>query len=151
MTAGDQDPQVPTFRTSTQAVQLNVIVTDESGNPVAGLTRDDFEVYEERVQRPIITFKAFDIPIEVADPLQSDLDRIQSLEREVLENLAGGGRLHAAGMPFEQSNAELRFEARDVLADGRLGSLQLPRQRAHAAGLAGGDQDAEIFERHAAI
>ena len=60
VTAGDQDPQVPTFRTSTQAVQLNVIVTDASGNPVAGLTEDDFEIYEERDLRPIVTFKAID-------------------------------------------------------------------------------------------
>ena len=74
VTAGDQDTQVPTFRTSTQAVQLNVIVTDASGNPVAGLTEDDFEIFEEREPRPIVTFKAIDIPIESADPLQSDAD-----------------------------------------------------------------------------
>ena len=105
LAAADQDPQVPTFRSSTQAVQLNVIVTDESGNPVAGLTQDDFEIYEERDLRPIITFKAFDIPIEAADPLQSDLD--------VLSNDRPPGRVYI--IAFDDMSAESAMNAKRFL------------------------------------
>ena len=105
VTAGDQDPQVPTFRTSTQAVQLNVIVTDAAGNPVAGLTRDDFEVYEERERRPIITFKAVDIPIETADPLQSDFD--------VLGNDRPPGRVYI--IAFDDMSADDAMNAKRFL------------------------------------
>jgi hypothetical protein len=54
-------------------------------------------------------------------------------------------------MAFEQADAQFGFEPRDVLAYRRLRTLQLTRQRAHAAGFAGGDQDAKVFEGHAGI
>ena len=60
---GPQEP-APTFRSSVEAVQLSVIVSDESGNPVAGLREEDFEVLENGVARPITTFAGIDIPIE---------------------------------------------------------------------------------------
>jgi hypothetical protein len=41
-----QEPPVPTFRVGGEAVQLTVIVTDAGGNPVTGLTQDDFEILE---------------------------------------------------------------------------------------------------------
>src|SRR5512134_2185993 len=63
---GQAPPQQtpPIFRGSVEAVQLTVIVTDSQGNPVPGLTEDDFEIIENRVARPITTFAAVDIPVE---------------------------------------------------------------------------------------
>ena len=107
VTAGAQDPQVPTFRSSTHAVQMNVIVTDASGNPVAGLTEDDFEIYEERELRPLVTFKAIDIPIESADPLQSDLD--------VLSNNRPPGRLYI--IAFDDMSASTAMNAKRFLRE----------------------------------
>lgn len=83
--AQNQD-QPPTFRTSTEAVQISVIVTDDAGNPVAGLTADDFELVEDGETHPVTTFSAVNIPVERADPLQSDMD--------VLTNARPPGRVY---------------------------------------------------------
>ena len=77
-----------------------------------------------------------------------DLDGVQAFEREVLEDFASGRGLNAAGMAFEQAHAEFGFQPGDVLAHRGLRTLQLARQRAHAAGLAGRDQDTKIFQGH---
>lgn len=68
-----QDP-IPTFRASAEAVQLTVIVTDASGNPVSGLTEADFEIVENGLPRPITTFQAVDVPIERAQRTLAEAD-----------------------------------------------------------------------------
>ena len=68
-----QEP-LPTFRASVEAVQLTVIVTDASGNPVSGLTQADFEIFEDGTPRPITTFKPVDIPLERAERTPGDSD-----------------------------------------------------------------------------
>jgi VWFA-related protein len=62
-TLAAQDPEPPEFDASTQGesvffdtvevnlVNLEVYVTDKKGNPITGLTKDDFEVFEEK--RPV--------------------------------------------------------------------------------------------------
>ena len=64
----------PTFRTSVEAVQLSVIVTDATGRPVSGLTADDFEIVENRASTPITTFAAVDIPIEQVERQVANAD-----------------------------------------------------------------------------
>ena len=43
---GPQEP-VATFRSSVRAIQVDAVVTDAEGNPVRGLTQDDFEIVEK--------------------------------------------------------------------------------------------------------
>ena len=80
MLLGQQQPSspaqepLPTFRSSVEAVQLTVIVTDAEGNPVAGLTQDDFEIFEDDAPRPITTFSAVDIPIERSERSLAESD-----------------------------------------------------------------------------
>jgi len=62
----DQGP-APTFRTSAEAVAIDVFVTDADGKPVSGLTADDFELDENGKRQDITTFRAVDIPVEVRD------------------------------------------------------------------------------------
>ena len=59
-------PQEPiaTFRAGVRAIQVDAVVTDDDGNPVRGLTADDFEITERGKPQPITTFEAVDIPIE---------------------------------------------------------------------------------------
>jgi VWFA-related protein len=47
----------PRFSTEASAVVLDVVVRDERGRPVTGLTRDDFEVFEGRTRQTISVFE----------------------------------------------------------------------------------------------
>ena len=51
-----------TFRVTTEVIGIDVYVTDDDGNPVVDLTRDEFEVFERGEPRPVTTFEAIDIP-----------------------------------------------------------------------------------------
>jgi len=46
-TLADPSQQVPTLSIATREVLLDVVVTDESGNPITGLTSADFAISEE--------------------------------------------------------------------------------------------------------
>ena len=48
-----QARQAPPFRTAVDVVNVAVTVMDRKGNPVAGLTADDFEVVEEGTPQPV--------------------------------------------------------------------------------------------------
>src|SRR4249919_132055 len=56
---GQQRPpqQQPVFRASTELVQVDVVVRDADGNPVHGLTADDFVVLDRRKRQTVATFK----------------------------------------------------------------------------------------------
>jgi VWFA-related protein len=73
-------PQEPiaTFRAGVRAIQIDAVVTDEDGNPVRGLTEDDFEITERGKPQPITTFEAVDIPIETPEPDLADADVVSN-------------------------------------------------------------------------
>jgi VWFA-related protein len=64
-----QQTAPPVFRSGVEAVQVDVYVTDANGNPVSGLTADDFEVLENGKRQTITTFAPVDIPVERAERL----------------------------------------------------------------------------------
>lgn len=45
-----------TFRAQTNLVEVGVVVRDRDGHAVAGLTREDFKIYDEGKERPITAF-----------------------------------------------------------------------------------------------
>jgi uncharacterized protein YggE len=45
-----------TIKLATDLVSLNVMVTDQSGRAILGLKKEDFKVYEDRVEQPISFF-----------------------------------------------------------------------------------------------
>jgi VWFA-related protein len=62
-----QAPQTPpsvTFSVEVNYVDVDVVVTDEKGNFVPGLTRDDFEVFEDGKPQKVDTFAYVEIPLE---------------------------------------------------------------------------------------
>jgi VWFA-related protein len=66
-----QAPQTPpsvTFSVEVNYVDVDVVVTDEKGNFVSGLTRDDFEVFEDGKPQKVDTFAYVEIPIERDNP-----------------------------------------------------------------------------------
>lgn len=53
------------FRAGTDVVAVFATVTDRTGMPVRGLTREDFEIFDEGQARPITTFVAPPHPVAV--------------------------------------------------------------------------------------
>ena len=61
----------PTFRTGVRWVDVDAVVRDRRGNFVTGLTKDDFEVFEDGKLQTIDKLTFVDVP--ALDPLQSPL------------------------------------------------------------------------------
>lgn len=59
-----QDP--PVFRSGVEAVRLDAFVTDRKGNAVAGLTADDFEIFEDGRWQQVQLFAPVELPLPVA-------------------------------------------------------------------------------------
>src|SRR5438128_84651 len=74
-----QEP-VAQFSSRVQLVEVYASVTDASGEPVRGLTRADFEVYEDDQRQDISTFAAGEFPLTVA----LGIDRSWSMAGEPL-------------------------------------------------------------------
>jgi Ca-activated chloride channel homolog len=63
----EQIPKVQEpIRVRVDMVSLPVVVTDKTGRRITGLTKDDFQVYENGVRQEIAGFVATDEPINVA-------------------------------------------------------------------------------------
>jgi VWFA-related protein len=59
-----QGPPSVTFQVEVNYVDVDVVVTDEKGNFISNLTRDDFEVFEDGKPQKIDTFAYVEIPIQ---------------------------------------------------------------------------------------
>ena len=49
-------------------IQLDVVVTDAKGQPVSGLTQQDFKLFDNKLPQPIVAFQAFDGATQKPDP-----------------------------------------------------------------------------------
>lgn len=84
-------PQQPTFRAGVEIVEVQAVVTDAQGNPVTGLTQDDFEIRENNRPQTIAAFSTVDIPIERDErPLYSPT----AITPDVLTNSGREGRVY---------------------------------------------------------
>jgi VWFA-related protein len=83
-------PQIPTFRTGVDAVQLDVSVLDAQRRPVRGLTAADFTVLEEGKPRQIVSFSAIELPPLPASAVPEGIDTIQP---DVVRNDLPDGRI----------------------------------------------------------
>jgi len=73
-------PQGPTFRVRVDYVEVDVVVTDQQGNLVRDLKKEDFQVLEDGKPQSINTFTLVNIPIDrpdrplfQADPIEPDV------------------------------------------------------------------------------
>ena len=79
--AQEQQPAY-TLSVNSQLVTLDVVVNDRNGQPVRGLKRDDFTIYEDNIPQPIVSFEASEPkraigggPVEIHST--SELDRLE--------------------------------------------------------------------------
>lgn len=73
-------PPAVTFKAQIDFVEIDAVVTDERGNFVRDLTRDDFEIYEDGKRQTPTLFSLVDLPIErpftpsyTTQPVESDV------------------------------------------------------------------------------
>jgi VWFA-related protein len=122
--------QQPTFRAQVDLVEIDAVVTDAQGNPVTGLTADDFEITENGTAQPIAAFSTVDIPIERAErPLFSPT----AIEPDVQTNQGPEGRVYVIALDdihptlalrtrrFMRRFLEQHFGTNDVAAIAYLG------------------------------
>ncbi|MGH8188116.1 MAG: VWA domain-containing protein, partial [Steroidobacteraceae bacterium] len=84
-------PSTPVFRAGVDLVALNVVVTDARQRFVAGLTANDFAVYEDGVQQDVSFFAAAMVPLDLAlllDTSASMQDKMQTMQEAALGFLA---------------------------------------------------------------
>ena len=62
--AAPQGAQTPTFRVNVEYVEVDAVVTDGEGQFVRGLTKEDFQIFEDGKPQAISTFSIVDIPVE---------------------------------------------------------------------------------------
>ena len=67
-------PQTPTFRLQVEYVEVDVRVTDSTGNLVRDLTKEDFQIFEDGQPQTVAAFSLMDIPIEPSRPSGSGVD-----------------------------------------------------------------------------
>ena len=72
-TPAQPDTEAPPFRQGIDLITVDVVVTDRDGQPVRTLTVDDFQVYEDGVVQPIVTFSYIDTGVHAheADALSA--------------------------------------------------------------------------------
>jgi Ca-activated chloride channel family protein len=58
-------PSAQTFRARVDTVQVTVTVTDGNGRLITGLSRDDFEIFEDGVLQPITVFTNERVPVSL--------------------------------------------------------------------------------------
>jgi VWFA-related protein len=122
--------QQPTFRAQVELVEVDAVVTDAQGNPVTGLTADDFEIRENGTAHEIAAFSTVDIPIERAErPLFSPT----AIEPDVQTNQGPEGRVYVIALDdihpmlalrtrrFMRRFIEQHFGTNDVAAIAYLG------------------------------
>ncbi len=79
--AAPEPPTPPVFTTAVEVVRLDVLVLDEAGRPVTGLTRDDFEVEEGGRTQEITSFEPIIVRADRAaqkEPLRLSPSRLRA-------------------------------------------------------------------------
>jgi Ca-activated chloride channel family protein len=106
----------PQFTSGVNVVEVYATVTDQSGEPVRGLGREDFVVREDNQPQAISTFAAGDFPLSVAVAVDRSF------------SMTTGGRLPVAKAAAKGFLTELRGEDEAmVLAIGSTVEVAAPR------------------------
>jgi VWFA-related protein len=100
--AGDQ-PAV-TFKVEVNYVEVDAAVFDRQGQPVPGLKREDFEIFEDGVRQDVSTFTQVDIPIERPEPIPLQAKSV--IEPDVVSNAKPfDGRLYVIILDDKQTQS----------------------------------------------
>jgi VWFA-related protein len=109
-----QAPASPqqTFRSGVDVIQLDVSVLDRDRRPIRGLTAADFTVLEEGRARPIVAFRA----IEVPPPVTVHAAWQRDVAEDVVTNAPSRGRVVAIVMGLPAALASYTDKKRSAAA-----------------------------------
>jgi VWFA-related protein len=91
--------QQPAFRANASTVSVHATVVDRTGHVIGGLTRDDFEVYDNGRLQPITVFDAGQRPISIvvmldrSSSMQPNAARVEAAARAFVATLLPGDRV----------------------------------------------------------
>ncbi|MGH9145020.1 MAG: VWA domain-containing protein [Vicinamibacterales bacterium] len=107
----------PTFRADTRLVEVNVIVHDTSGQPVAGLTRDDFTLFDDGKEQVIDLFSVEGSPKHVSTVSAAPAPMALSGGIDVDNHLDPAVRGAATVILFDRVNTRIEDQrpARDLI------------------------------------
>ena len=88
--SGQRGSDPPTFKSSVELIDVDVLVTDKDGNPVRDLTKEDFAIYEDDQLQALANFVYVDLPV---DSIESRRRNSQAVESDVTSN-TGEGRTY---------------------------------------------------------
>ena len=60
-----QPPQVPSLSIDVDLMSFDVVVTDQSGNPISGLEKKHFRVFDDDVEQNVTNFSPADAPLTI--------------------------------------------------------------------------------------
>jgi Ca-activated chloride channel family protein len=86
-----QDLGTETIKIDTELVQLDVTVIDQNNNPIYGLTKDDFTVYEDKVKQQIESVSreeiliSFGVVIDTSGSMRSKIQTITDASRSLIK------------------------------------------------------------------
>jgi VWFA-related protein len=103
--SSDAQESLAIFRAGVEAVEVDAVVTDASGNPVAGLTVDDFEVFEDGEPQIITAFTQVDVPLERSERVTV---AGVTVDPDVESNSAPDGRLYVFALDGVAADQALR-------------------------------------------
>ncbi len=126
--------QSPVFKSGVETVYVTVTVTDANGRIITGLTKDDFEVYEDGARVPVAQFSDRRVPVSLGLLLDASdsmfgqplADARGALDRFVGDLLEPGDEAFIASfnhwprivVPWTQPPSALRGALNDVRATG---------------------------------
>jgi len=61
----DKLPRVDSLSIDVDLVNVDVVVTDQSGNPISGLTKPNFKIFDDNVEQTITNFSPTDAPLTI--------------------------------------------------------------------------------------
>ena len=71
----------PRFRADVETILVNVLVADRQGQPISGLKKENFQLFEDGVEQDILNFFPVDAPFSVALMLDTSYSTVGKLGR----------------------------------------------------------------------
>lgn len=117
------------FTSGVQAVEVYASVVDRNGEPVRGLTRDDFEVLEDGQPQTLSAFAAGDFPLTVALAVDHSFSMAQDRGRMLQASKSAAKAFLSALRPADESlvvgigTRAVVIAAADVPRDGQAATV----------------------------